>query len=206
MLRRFSIVPFDHRRIDTLDVDAIVLPFFQERIQPQGAAGYFDWRLCGRLGRLIQDSVFDGASNELMLLSYAARVGPCQLFLLGLGPPKLRSATRCIEEIDHVLEFLSASKAKSVALGIPQPHALETLCNWIQAPGLLHSNLHELIVLDADKVFESAREKINPLLKKAGLYKLSGNLDRPVSTASTKKPASKSKKSKSKNKKSQSQK
>jgi len=192
MLERFSIVPFDHRGIDTLKVDAIVLPLFQEKMQPQGAAGYFDWRLCGRLGRLIQSAEFAGATDEVMLLSYAARVGPRQLFLYGLGKPKLRPAPRCFAELEHILEILNQSKAKSVALAVPEPFAIETLCNWIQTPGLLQSSLQELIILDADNVIEAATAKIKPLLKKAGLYKLSATPKRQALTPTvSKKPDTK---------------
>ena len=178
MLRRFTIETIDLRRIDTLNVDAIVLPLFQELEQPQGVAGYFDWRLCGRLGRLISSSQFKGERGELMLLSYAARVGPRQLFLYGLGKPKLRPADQCHFELQEILKVVQDSGSKSVAVAVPQPYAVETLCNWIQTPRLTESKLSELVIMNADAILASGRDKIQSLLKKTGLAQLSGSSSR----------------------------
>ena len=199
MLRRFTIETIDLRRIDTLKVDAIVLPLFQEVAQPQGVAGYFDWRLCGRLGRLISSAQFTGTRGELMLLSYAARVGPKQLFLYGLGKPKLRPADQCHFELQEILKVVTDSGSKSVAIAVPQPHAVETLCNWIQTPRLLDANISEIMIMDADEILQSGRQKVQALLKKTGLSKLSEKSLGP--SASRKKQAPKEKtKSKKKTK------
>jgi hypothetical protein len=175
MLRRFSIEPISLSGIDTLGSDAIILPIFQEMMQPQGVAGYFDWRLCGRLGRLISKAQFSGIRGETMLLSYVARVGPKKLFLFGLGPPKLRPADQCCAEFKHMLKVAHDSGSESVAISVPQPHAVETLCNWLQTPGFTQLELKEVLILDADGVLENGRDKIRPLTKKLGLDNLSTN-------------------------------
>ena len=48
--------------------DALVLTFFREERPLRGAAGLADWRLCGRLSRLIKLGRLRGDNGESLLM------------------------------------------------------------------------------------------------------------------------------------------
>ena len=132
-----------------------------------------------------------------MLLSYAARVGPKQLFLFGLGTPKLRPADQCQAEFLQIQKFVTEGGAKSAAIAVPQTHGVETLCNWLQAPGLTKAQLQELIILDADSALESGRDKIQGVVKKTGLIELMDSSEPGARKDKVKAASNKPKKNKS---------
>ena len=70
--------------------EALFLPFFADERPLRGAAGLCDWRLCGRLSRMLASERLSGQFGETTL--YPPRVGGLQrlpfsrLVLFGLGP------------------------------------------------------------------------------------------------------------------------
>src|SRR5262249_13165727 len=70
--------------------EALVLPFFSDERPLRGAAGLCDWRLCGRLSRMLGAKRLSGAWGETTL--YPPRVFGVQrlpfprLVMFGLGP------------------------------------------------------------------------------------------------------------------------
>jgi Cytosol aminopeptidase family, N-terminal domain len=86
--------------------EALVLPFFADERPLRGAAGLCDWRLCGRLSRLLARGKVSGAWQETTLYppnSASGRRLPFpRLVLFGLGPssefdePRARDAARAI--------------------------------------------------------------------------------------------------------------
>jgi Cytosol aminopeptidase family, N-terminal domain len=70
--------------------EALMLPFFADERPLRGAAGLCDWRLCGRLSRLLQAGRVHGAWGETTLyptvVAGAARLPFGRLVLFGLGP------------------------------------------------------------------------------------------------------------------------
>jgi hypothetical protein len=80
-------------RWDQLDrgaPEALVLPFFSDERPLHGAAGLCDWRLCGRLSRLVAPgadgrSRVAGSFGEFTLYPSGARLPFQRLVLFGLG-------------------------------------------------------------------------------------------------------------------------
>src|SRR5262249_48703813 len=65
--------------------EALVLPFFADERPLRGAAGLCDWRLCGRLSRLLR-SRLKGEFGETTLYPPGVRLPFQRLLLFGLGP------------------------------------------------------------------------------------------------------------------------
>ncbi len=65
--------------------DALVLTFFREERPLRGAAGLADWRLCGRLSRLIKLGRVRGDNGESLLMPCGRRLPFRRILLLGLG-------------------------------------------------------------------------------------------------------------------------
>lgn len=70
--------------------EALVLPFFSDERPLRGAAGLVDWRLCGRLSRMLQSGRVRGALGEATLYpppsTPSRRIPFPRLVLFGLGP------------------------------------------------------------------------------------------------------------------------
>jgi Cytosol aminopeptidase family, N-terminal domain len=65
---------------------ALILPFFQDERPLRGAAGLCDWRLCGRLSRLLESGRVKGNWGETTLYPSGSRLPFGKLVLFGLGP------------------------------------------------------------------------------------------------------------------------
>ena len=66
-------------------VDALVLSFFRDERPLRGAAGLADWRLCGRLSRLIKLGRLRGDRHETLLMPPGRRLPFQRVLLFGLG-------------------------------------------------------------------------------------------------------------------------
>ncbi len=65
--------------------ETLVLPFFGDERPLRGAAGLCDWRLCGRLSRLLQSSRVAGKWGESTMYPPGKRLPWGRLLLVGLG-------------------------------------------------------------------------------------------------------------------------
>jgi len=65
--------------------DALILTFFRDERPLRGAAGLADWRLCGRLSRLIKLGRIRGERGETLLMPPGHRLPYRRLILFGLG-------------------------------------------------------------------------------------------------------------------------
>ena len=68
--------------------DALVLTFFRDERPLRGAAGLADWRLCGRLSRLIKLGRIGGEAGESLLMPPGRRLPFRRVMLFGLGPTR----------------------------------------------------------------------------------------------------------------------
>lgn len=65
--------------------DALILTFFSDERPLRGAAGLADWRLCGRLSRLIRTQRLTGKRGETLLLPPGRRLPWKRIMVFGLG-------------------------------------------------------------------------------------------------------------------------
>jgi hypothetical protein len=65
--------------------ETLVLPFFGDERPLRGAAGLCDWRLCGRLSRMLQSGRVGGGWGETTLYPPGKRLPFARLMLVGLG-------------------------------------------------------------------------------------------------------------------------
>ena len=81
--------------------EALILPFFSDERPLRGAAGLCDFRLCGRLSRMLQGGKIGGAFGETTLYppvgAGRARLPFARLVLFGLGPASELSEARALE-------------------------------------------------------------------------------------------------------------
>jgi hypothetical protein len=65
--------------------DALILTFFRDERPLRGAAGLADWRMCGRLSRLIKLGRMRGERGETLLMPPGKRLPYRRIILFGLG-------------------------------------------------------------------------------------------------------------------------
>lgn len=116
---KIAFVPPDLRRLDQLRCDVLALSFFDEERPLRGAAGLVDWRLCGRLSRLLAAGRLDGRAGEVTLLPPRPRLPFDKLLLLGLGPRADFDEARYADALRRTFASLSSMKTHSVALALP---------------------------------------------------------------------------------------
>lgn len=75
-------------RWDELDGGSLILCFFADERPLRGATGLADWRLCGRLSRLIRRGKLSGSRGETLLMPPGRRLPFTSLLLFGLGPSR----------------------------------------------------------------------------------------------------------------------
>jgi len=72
-------------RWDESSGDALALGFFSDERPLRGAAGLTDWRLCGRISRLIRQRRLSGKRGETLMLPCGRRLPFQRVILFGLG-------------------------------------------------------------------------------------------------------------------------
>lgn len=96
--------------------DLLVLPFFADERPLRGAAGLCDWRLCGRLSRLLQTTRVAGKWGETTLypplVAGARRLPFSRLLLYGLG-----AADRFDEKAAHEAARAIVDKTRKLGVG-----------------------------------------------------------------------------------------
>jgi hypothetical protein len=150
---RIAIHPGDLRGLDRLKIESLVIPMYALRIQPQGVAGFVDWRLSGRLARLIRTGKFRGESGEAVLTTSIGRIGVERVFLLGLGGPESRGIDERKEQMATLIKVLEDAGTKQAAIAPPAAGKeaappLDLVLSWITSPAIVDSTLERLVFLD----------------------------------------------------------
>jgi hypothetical protein len=100
--------------------EALVLSYFDDERPLRGAAGLADWRLCGRLSRLLASGKLSGAAGETMMLPPAGRRLPCsRLVLFGLGKQAGFDEARYRRELRRMRDVLGRAGLKQLAIQPP---------------------------------------------------------------------------------------
>ncbi len=105
--------------VDALDCDLLVTGMFQDERPIKGTSGWIDWRLNGRLSRLVMDKRLTGDWKETTLIPSSGRITPRMILLLGLGRTKEYSTIRLRELFAHVLETIKNLRTSSICLSLP---------------------------------------------------------------------------------------
>ena len=99
-------------------VEALCLFIGEDERPLTGLAGLADWRLSGRLSRLLRQGVLTGVAGEAVLTPPGTRLGFRKLFVFGLG--KLEQAEGAlVERLGEGLRKLLQAGVQETALQLP---------------------------------------------------------------------------------------
>jgi cytosol aminopeptidase family protein len=116
---KFHFVPPELRRLDALRSDVLALSLFESERPLRGAAGLVDWRMCGRLSRLLHAGRLGGASAEVTLLPPRPRLPFDKLLLVGLGRESDFGEETFVDAIERTFGALSSMRTHSSVLALP---------------------------------------------------------------------------------------
>lgn len=112
-------VPLSLRAIDELRSELAVLSFFEDERPLRAMAGLCDWRLCGRLSRLLERGAINGAIGECTLSPAGSRLPFERLLLVGLGMRERFDDTVFDRACAGVQRSLLSLRVRNIAVGIP---------------------------------------------------------------------------------------
>jgi hypothetical protein len=102
-----TVLPLDLARWDEAGRDCLVLPVFKDDRPLRGAAGLVDWRLCGRLSRLVKANRASADAGETLLLPAGRRLRFARILWFGLGDAKGYSDDRFMKDLRWILEVVT---------------------------------------------------------------------------------------------------
>ena len=114
-----SVLPLDLARWDETQRDCLVLPVFKDDRPLRGAAGLVDWRLCGKLSRLLKTSRASAEAGEQLLLPPGRRLRFARIFWFGLGDAKAYNEERFRRDLAWILGTLTKAGVNDWALQMP---------------------------------------------------------------------------------------
>jgi hypothetical protein len=114
-----SVLPLDLARWDESARDALVLPVFKDDRPLRGAAGLADWRLCGRLSRLVKSNRATAEAGETLLFPPGRRLPFSRILWFGLGDARGYSDERFRRDLARIIEVVTAANATDWALQAP---------------------------------------------------------------------------------------
>jgi hypothetical protein len=109
----------DLAKWDEAEHDALLLPIFADERPLRGAAGLADWRLCGRLSRLIKAGRASGAQGETVMMPPGRRLPFRRLVLFGLGESKGYGEERFRRDVRWIRSVAAAAGIQQFALQVP---------------------------------------------------------------------------------------
>jgi hypothetical protein len=115
-------------RVDVQECDVLVTGFFKDERPLKGSSGWIDWRLNGRVSRLLMEKKLTGDWKEVTLIPTQRRVIPRLTLLLGLGEVKEYNTLRLRELSPHLLEILKKLEVINVCLSLPYEESYHLGC------------------------------------------------------------------------------
>lgn len=114
-----SVLPLDLIRWDETQRDALVLPVFANDRPLRGAAGLVDWRLCGRLSRLVKAERASGDAGETLLLPPGRRLRFLRVLWFGLGDAKAYTDDRFRSDVARILDVVHRAGVSEWSIQLP---------------------------------------------------------------------------------------
>lgn len=110
------------RKLDLLGTEIIVSTIASDERPPHGVTGLLDFRLAGRISRLIQAGYASGKVGEVLLIPGKPKLPFDKILLFGIGPrsefndPVFRSV------LNKILRTLEGLRARTAVVELPGRH------------------------------------------------------------------------------------
>jgi hypothetical protein len=112
----------DLRSLDLLGTEILVCNLTLDERPARGVAGLVDWRLAGRVSRLLDQGFATGALGEVLLIGGKPKLPFDKIVLLGLGERQAFDATLYVQVLQKLLHTLQQLRARSAVVELPGRH------------------------------------------------------------------------------------
>lgn len=106
-------------QVDSQPCDLLVVGFFEDERPLQGTSGWVDWRLNGRLSRILIEQRLKGTWQELTLMPSEGRLRAQRILLIGLGKVREYSSLRVREIAPFLLDTLEKLRVAEACISFP---------------------------------------------------------------------------------------
>jgi hypothetical protein len=110
------------RKLDLAGTEVLVCSFSEGERPPKGVAGLVDWRLAGRISRLVASGFVSGALGETLLVPGRPKLPFDKILLFGIGNPRDFSELVFRAVVENVLATLEGLKARTAVVELPGRH------------------------------------------------------------------------------------
>lgn len=114
-----SVLPLDLTRWDEIARDALVLPVFKDDRPLRGAAGLADWRMCGRLSKLLKLQRAGAEAGETLIMPPGRRLRFSRILWFGLGEAKGYSEERFRKDVKWIMDVAKTAGVTDWAFQMP---------------------------------------------------------------------------------------
>lgn len=109
-------------RLDLAGTDVLVAGLSVEDRPPRGVAGLVDWRLAGRVSRLVASGFVTGARGEVLMIPGRPKLPFEKVLLFGVGRRDAFDEAAFVEIVDAVLETLEGLQVRTAVVELPGRH------------------------------------------------------------------------------------
>jgi hypothetical protein len=112
-------LPLSLANLDRMSVDVLVLGPFEDEQPLRGATGYCDWRLNGRLSRMLEKESFIGKPRDVVLTDTGGRIGSPRVLLFGQGKRYSLDLTMFKRRVRKMIVDVKKACFQSYAIELP---------------------------------------------------------------------------------------
>jgi leucyl aminopeptidase len=112
-------LPPDLRRLDETPSEVLISSIFEDSLPPQGTTGLINWRMAGRIDRLILSGFLTGERGEVLMLPGKPQLTAEKIILFGLGSYDRFEEEVFDETIHQILTTLVNLCTRSAILELP---------------------------------------------------------------------------------------
>ncbi|HET9958715.1 MAG TPA: M17 family peptidase N-terminal domain-containing protein [Polyangiaceae bacterium] len=110
------------RKLDLCGTEVLSCGLASDERPPHGVAGLVDFRLSGRISRLIQSGFATGRVGEVLLVPGKPKLPFDKVLLFGMGPIAGYTEHAYRAVIEKMLETLSGLRARTAVVELPGRH------------------------------------------------------------------------------------
>lgn len=105
--------------LDTLDAEVLVTSVYEDVRPPRGVAGLCDWRLGGRIARLMRTGFITGREGEVVMVPGKPQMSIDKLLLVGVGPRSQMGRQRVEGFVGLAIDRLTRLRTRSAVVELP---------------------------------------------------------------------------------------
>jgi hypothetical protein len=127
----------DLAALDEIDVEVLVASVFSDVRPARGVAALCDWRLGGRLSRLMREDFVTGALGEVVMVPGKPKLAFDKVILFGLGRKATFDKAAYTSVVERIFTTLSKLRVRTAVVELPG-----------RADGMIDPTLAATVVLD----------------------------------------------------------